>query len=312
MKTSNRKTKDPKKAKRLRAVTVTSALAVVAVLSFIFSARLTELKALIGLESVYEKARRSDVSVFFPDVGSAGCALVHTPSRDILIDCGNTKAQYSILDTLEMLGTDKLDLAVLTHPDSDHIGDFKEVAENYRIDTFLTCGYTKYSSSEMYGELFKTLTDKNIPVTYAAAGDVYAFDELSVEVISPASLYNTSNDNSVVLRLSCGDFSALFTGDISKKAERDILARGADISADLLYTAHHGSSGSSSAEFLKAVSPKYAVISVEEDKYHPSDAVLDRLMNEGCEILRTDISGMIAVYYLDNSIELTEAKNYRD
>jgi competence protein ComEC len=105
-----------------------------------------------------------------------------------------------------------------------------------------------------------------------------------------------SNNNSVVLRLTWGDAEFLLTGDIGAEAERLLLNSAQDLSADLLKVAHHGSGGSSSGEFLSAVAPAYAVISVGADNRfgHPDEAVLERLAELGhVTVLRTDQEGTI-------------------
>ena len=282
------------KKRKFKDIAAVTAFAAAAALSIFAPGAVRSLFTMTGLESVYSASERYPLSVYFPDCGSAGCAIIHG-ERDALIDCGREKAQFDIMQTFDYLGIDALELAVLTHPDSDHIGSFPEVAEKVGIERFLTCEYSKTCESDLYGELSGVLERQGIPIGYAIAGEKIAIGGASLEVISPAKVYKASNDNSVVLRLCCGEFSALFTGDITSRAERDILSGGADISADLLYVAHHGSAGSSSEEFLTAVSPKYAVISVEESEYLPAGETIRRLMDCGCEIYRTDVSGTIAV-----------------
>jgi len=117
--------------------------------------------------------------------------------------------------------------------------------------------------------------------------------------------YDNLNDYSIAAKLVHGENSFLFVGDIEKSAENDILASGADISADVLKVAHHGSSTSSSAKFLEAVGGAYAVIEVGEDNGygHPDPNALKRLEKYGYEIYRTDISGNIV--FKSNSYGLT-------
>ena len=316
---NNKKDKEPQKridpfrsqkSNRKRARTVTSALAVVTVLSILLAGRLGELKTLLGLDSLYEKAQESRCAVIFPDSGSAGCAVICTGEHRILIDCGREKAQTDPVEILDMLGTQTIDLAVLTHPDSDHIGCYKPVAERCDISTFLTCEYAKNESSPLYRELVETLEAHNVPLVYAPPDDVFTFGETTLEVLSPTRLYDSSNDNSVVLRLECGGFTALFPGDISSKVERDILESGKNVSADLLYVPHHGSSSSTSDDFLNAVSPQYAVISIEQDRYRPSESTIAKLSDFGCEIFRTDRSGTLAILYDGNQITVVETKKH--
>jgi len=105
------------------------------------------------------------------------------------------------------------------------------------------------------------------------------------------------NNNSVVIRLVYRRVSFLFTGDIEAEAEQALLAREADLSSTVLKVGHHGSQTSTTEEFLEAVSPELAVISVGEDNRfgHPSQEVVDRLRDQGVEVLRTDLGGAITV-----------------
>lgn len=281
---------------RIRTIAATSAFAVVAVLSILFKNQVRDLFTAAKLESIYSASDRYPLAVYFYDSGSAGCTLIHTSGGDVLIDSGREKAQNNVCDLLSFLGANTLELAVLTHPDSDHIGNFSEVIEEYGADRFLTCAYSESCKSPLYVELSETLRLYDIPIEYASPGDSFSIGGAKLEVISPLKTYKASNDNSVVIRLDYGEFSALFTGDISKKVEKDILESGRNIDCDLLLAAHHGSGGSSSEEFLEAVSPEYAVIEVEESLYLPHGDAIDRLAACSCEIYRTDVSGTVAVF----------------
>lgn len=291
---------------RIRTLAATAALAAAAVLSIIFKTQVRGLFGITGLESIYAQAEHYPISIYFPDMGSAGCALIHSEGNgNILIDCGREKAQNNILTTLSYLDITDIDLAVMTHPDSDHLGNFPEVIRKTRVSSFVTCEYSKGLHTQLYGSLVSALEDSGIEAMYAHTGDVLTVGDITFEVLSPAKLYTTANDNSVVLKMSFDGFTALFTGDISSKAETDILASGADVSADLLCVSHHGSGGSSREEFLRAVSPQIAVISVEESEYLPNGSAIARLAATGCEIYRTDISGTVAIFY-DGTVKAAE------
>ncbi len=253
------------------------------------------------LESLYTKSGRYPFSMMTFNVGNGNCVLVSCEGKNILADCGRELVQFDILEALDCLGVEKLDLVILTHPDKDHIGSMSEVAENVRIDRFLTCENGDYEITEYYGELLSVLGERGIEVEYAHADDMIELGELSVEVISPSKVYNSSNENSVAVKLSYGNFSALLMGDAGQKAESDIVRSGKDISADVLLVGHHGSAGSSSEEFLNAVKPGYALLSVSENDTLPSDKALKRILDCGCEILRTDRSGNILVVYDDRN-----------
>lgn len=272
-----------------------AALSAAAVFSMYEPEKVDSLFNIFQLSSIYEQAKTSDLAIYSPDIGTGGCTLIVCEDTAILIDCGHEKAQTDIIDILDILGIYKIDLAVLTHPDSDHIGNFSDVADKIEIDRFVTCEYCGTSDSALYAELLSALSKHGISPDYAHTGDRFEFGDLTLDVLSPSKIYKESNDNSVVMKLSYGDFTALTTGDISTKAEKDILAESFDLSADILYVSHHGSRYGTGEDFLEAVQPKYAVISVEENDYNPSGYTIKRLNDISCEIFRTDISGTICV-----------------
>lgn len=297
-KTHDRSTPDKYTVKRL---TATAALAAAAVLSIVFRAEIKALFAFSGIESIYAQAEHYPLSIYFPDAGSAGCALIHSSeSGDILIDCGREKAQHDILSVLSYLDIDTIDTAILTHPDSDHIGNFSEVVSHVPVDRFITCEYSRTCKTQLYISLSDMLDEHDIPITYAKKGDTFLVGDISLDILSPDKIYKKSNDNSLVIRLTYNGFTALFTGDITKKAEKDILESGEDLSADVLCVSHHGSGSSSTEEFLNAVSPDISVISVQESEYTPNGGTIKRLADTGSEIYRTDISGTIAVFLDEN------------
>jgi competence protein ComEC len=146
------------------------------------------------------------------------------------------------------------------------------------------------------------LAEAGVPRHAVRAGDRLDLgDGIVLEVLHPPEQFMTGtdsdgNNNSLVLRLTWGDAEFLLTGDIEAEAEKLLLGSAQDLSADLLKIAHHGSGGSSSSEFLSAVAPAYAVISVGADNRfgHPDEAVLERLADLGyATVLRTDEEGTV-------------------
>ena len=116
--------------------------------------------------------------------------------------------------------------------------------------------------------------------------------------IGPVEEYSDTNDNSLVLRLTYGDKSFLFTGDMEREAENDLLDSGVKLSSDVLKVGHHGSSTSTSYRFLYEVSPEIAVISCGEDNSygHPHEEVLSRLSDADVTVYRTDLDGSVVLF----------------
>ena len=115
------------------------------------------------------------------------------------------------------------------------------------------------------------------------------------------------NEGSLVARVRYGETSVLFTGDMGFEAEDDMLSANVDVSATVLKVAHHGSAGSSSSEFLEAVNPQYAVISVgaDNDYGHPTEAALNRLSALHIPVYRTDLLGEIVASSDGKTVTIT-------
>ena len=251
---------------------------------------------------VYELSEPKALEVVFFDVGQGDAIFLKTPQgRQILIDGGPDSA------VLEKLGQEMpfwdrtLDLIVLTHPEHDHINGLIEVLKRYKVDNILWTGVLQDTAE--YREWLKLLEGKEAKI-YIAKSGLYVKPGLAeIEILYPfESLEGKEardiNNTSIVLRLVFRDNAFLFTGDILGSVEEDLLDRmGEKTDADVLKVAHHGSKTSCREEFLTAVSPETAIISVGKDnKYgHPSQEVLESLEKYGIKIFRTDLQGDIKI-----------------
>jgi competence protein ComEC len=240
--------------------------------------------------------------VAFLDVGQGDAILITTPAgQQVLVDGGPSPSDLTSALGKEMPFWDRsIDLLVMTHPDADHISGLVEVLERYEVDSWLDNG--RPDDDATYGECMALIEEAEVERHTVRGGDSLDLGQgIVLEVLHPpAELMRGTeadgNANSLVLRLVWGEADFLLTGDIGGEAERVLLKSGQGLSADVLKVAHHGSGGSSDEEFLKAVAPSYAVISVgEENKYgHPDEGVLERLAELGdVTVLRTDAAGTI-------------------
>jgi competence protein ComEC len=203
-----------------------------------------------------------------------------------------------------------LDLLVMTHPDSDHVTGLVAVLDRYRVGGWLDAGPPV--DDALYAECRARLTMAGVPVRVVAAGDRLAIpvpggaaslagEAIAIEVLHPpsgglAGGEDADNENSVVLRVSWGASSFLLTGDASARAEALLLAADAPLAATVLKAGHHGSAGATTAPFLAAVDPAFAVISAGAGNEfgHPSPEVLERLEAQGgITVLRTGEVGTI-------------------
>ncbi len=233
----------------------------------------------------------SNFQVHFIDVGQADCALVICDGQTMLIDGGNAEDSDLVYAYLVKLSIDKLNYVVCTHAHEDHVGGLAG-ALNYATAETAICPVEDYDS-RAFESFIKYLG--NTDITIPEPGDVYTLGNANFEILGPVEPSDNANNTSIVLRLTYGDTSFLFAGDAEVSEEEDIIMSGRELESTVLKVGHHGSDTSSSWEFLSAVSPEYAVISVGTgNSYgHPSQSVLDSLTVIGATIYRTDISGTI-------------------
>lgn len=231
--------------------------------------------------------------VHFIDVGQADSALIICDGHYMLIDGGNAEDSDLVYSYLERHGAKHLDCMVASHAHEDHIGGLPG-ALNYATVDVAYCPVTEYSS-KVFQDMVRYLGEQGKSLTVPEPGETFSLGSAQVEILGPVKEYDDTNDTSIVLRVDYGETSFLFTGDMEKGAEADLIDSGAGLRATVLKVGHHGSDTSSSYRFLREVSPQYAVISVGEDnKYgHPSDEVLSRFRDAGAAVYRTDMQGHI-------------------
>lgn len=221
--------------------------------------------------------------------------LIVTPSgKQMLVDGGPD------LSTLEHLGKympffdRSIDLIVLTHPHADHLTVLPEILKRYEVKNILMA--MSESKNARYRSFLNEASRQNIPIIVSdPENDFMLEDEMQIDVIWPPRLQKTLNNSSVVLRLLYKEHSILLTGDIEEDAEHAILRNGADVSANILKVAHHGSRTSSSNKFIKKVDPDLALISAGEgNKYgHPAPEVVRRLKDMNIQVRTTESGGTI-------------------
>ena len=236
--------------------------------------------------------------VHYLDVGQGDSILIQFPeNRVALIDGGTRESGQKVVNYIKNLGIEKIDYLIATHPHEDHIGGLPEVVRNFEIGKVYMPNKT--ANTKIFETLLTEIDNKGLKITIAKGFDTI-IDEgnLKFSILAPLKdEYPETNDYSIVTKLEYLDNSFLFTGDIEKEAEMDLIEAGYDLKSDVLKVAHHGSNSSSSEEFLKAVDPDYSVISLGKDNSygHPHKETLDRLNSMGIEILRTDELGDIVV-----------------
>lgn len=234
------------------------------------------------------------------DVGKADAIVLECEGHAAVLDGGNSGDGEIVSDYLSRCGISSLDYAIMSHPDKDHIGGMAQVLLENPVDTFVQGDLSPKlePDSREYEDMLSALDTLSIGRKTVHPGDVLYLGGAQLKILGPVEEYSDTNSSSLVFKLIYGDFSALFCGDIEKEAERDLVKSGADLSADLLKVAHHGSKTSSSKRLLQAVSPQYAAISVGPDQNElPDEEVLRRLEEADIQLYRTDTDGNIVFSY---------------
>ncbi|MCX8129953.1 MAG: MBL fold metallo-hydrolase [Clostridia bacterium] len=244
------------------------------------------------------------LSVHFIDVGQGDSILVMTPSKKVvLIDAAAENRKNEVVSYLKKLDIKLIDILIATHPHDDHVGGMSEVIKKFSIqEAILPEAPFENNDSR---DFIEALRAKKITGSTVSPGYCIKLDNVSFQVFAPCSKnYYYINNYSLVIKIVYGKSSFLLAGDAQFSSEEQMLSEGYNLKADVLKVGHHGSEGSSSIEFLNAVRPRYAVISVGKlNPYgHPNNAVIDRIKSIGAKVLRTDIEGDIILISDGNRI----------
>ena len=232
--------------------------------------------------------------VDFIDVGQGDSILIRQGEHAMLIDGGTSECKDDLLSFLASEGVQRFDYIIGTHPHEDHIGSLDDVVNTYDFDTFLFPKVT--TTTKTFENLVNAVNNRGKKFTTPLSGTEYTLGEASFKILAPSSdSYQSLNNYSIVIKLTYGDNSFMFTGDAESLSETEILNSYDDLSADVLKLGHHGSTTSTSMKSLNAVSPKYAVISVGKDNSynHPTKTTMDKIKNLNIPVYRTDEQGTI-------------------
>ena len=240
------------------------------------------------------EAETKTMSVHFINVGQGDSTLIQLPNgENMLIDAGTSSAGKTVTKYLKAQKIKKIDYLIATHPHDDHIGGLPAVIKDYEIGAIYAP--RAVASTKSYENFLKAVQNKGLSINTAKAGtDIIKEKDLKISILAPAkSTYTDLNNYSIVLKITYGKTSFLFMGDAEQLIEKEIKAN--LVKANVIKIGHHGSTSSTSAAFLKSVSPQSAVISCgKKNSYgHPAQQTLDTLANAGAAIYRTDKVGNI-------------------
>lgn len=264
----------------------------------------------IGTGTTSQVTTRDGIKIHIIDVDQGDSILIQSGEESLLIDAGENNMGDRVVSYLNSVGISTLNYVIGTHPHSDHIGGLDVVINEFQVEKVILP--PAEHSTKTYEDVLTAISKKGLKITKPVVGTEYHIGNAIFQIIAPNSEeYNDLNDYSVGIRLVYGDTSYVFAGDADAIAEEEMCNNGLDISADVLKLNHHGSSYSNNKDFIDAVSPTYAVISVGTgNSYgHPHKEVLEDMQQRGIEVYRTDYLGTIVITSDGNDITFQTGSN---
>ncbi len=210
---------------------------------------------------------RGEVSII--DIGQGDSIFIRYPysGEVLLIDTGPEKSEKELIDFLKYKGVRTIDKVILTHNHSDHVANINAVNDNFNI-------------KDIYMPITKDYTNKN--VTFLESGDHININGNNIEILSPDSVSDNKNEESISFILELGNKKWFFGGDMEEVNEQVLIDKNYDLDVDYLKASHHGSNTSTSKMFLDYLDPKYVIISCGKNNmyHHPSNEVIELLKQE--------------------------------
>ena len=264
----------------------------------------------IGKEEVNNNidiAENNLIKIHYIDVGQGDSIFIELPNnKTMLIDAGESSKGKIVSSYISNLGYYKIDYIVGTHPHTDHIGGLAHIINSFDIGNIYMP--KAVSTSKTYENLLNTISQKGLKITTARAGvNIVSESNLNINIVAPNREYSDLNNSSAVVKITYGNRKFLFMGDAETKSENDIIS---DVSADVIKVGHHGSETSSGQSFVNKVNSKYAIIMVgTNNQYnHPYQIIINRWINSGAKVYRTDINGNIIVTSDGNILDINSSR----
>lgn len=249
----------------------------------------------------------TNVTIKFIDVGQGEAILISLPEKTMLIDAGPTGSAPKIAQVLQELGRNKIDYLVATHPDEDHIGGMADVISSTQIGTIYAPNKTNNTAT--YRKFLTAIQNNNLQITLAEAGTIIdQTDDYKLEILWPTKDANfpDTNDYSIIIKLTVGNKTFLFTGDAPTSAILDSNPGHIDV----LKVSHHGSRTGTTEQLVRKLSPTYAVVSyaVDNSYGHPMQSVLNALHKHSVEVWGTGANGTITITCDGTNIDISGEK----
>ncbi|MGG7144299.1 ComEC/Rec2 family competence protein [Clostridium nigeriense] len=247
------------------------------------------------------------LEISYLDVGQGDAAYIKVNDFDILIDAGPKSDSDKLIQQLEEKNIDDFEIVIATHPHEDHIGGMTKIFEKYDVESFYMPKVT--NTTKTFENMMKAVSNEGLKANVIKEGTSFELGEgARIDVYSPIQeSYDDLNDYSPIMKLTYGDKAFIFTGDAEKVVEEEVVKKYSnELKADVIKFGHHGSSTSSTKEFIEAISPKYGIIScgIDNSYGHPHRETLQIIDDMGIEAYRTDKQGQITITSDGNNIEI--------
>lgn len=269
---------------------------VIAICTYLYETYFEEPTANPKIEYRQEEKVKIDPNnliIHFVDVGQGDCILISKNNEHVLIDAGNNEDGPLLVEYFKELGIKKFKYIIGTHAHEDHIGGIDNIINNFELGHYYMPDVV--TTTKTFEDVLDALLIKEKAFQTPNIGDKFKLSDTEFEVLYLGNDKSDLNNTSIVLKLTYKNTSYLFMGDATSTVERILINEGKDLDSDVLKVGHHGSQYSSTAAFLKQVTPSYAVIQVGQDNEydHPKQITLDKLEKLNSLTYRTDKHGTI-------------------
>lgn len=294
-----------KSFKNMVAAVVATAILLLTILGYIFDAYDYLQTKLFGA------ADYNGAYVQMIDVGQGDSILLYSGGHAALIDTGIKSYFSNVEKALKLKGIDTLDMLLITHNHTDHMGGIVELTNKFAVKMLIIPDLQKTDErTDRMKQAIQSVKASGGECITAEKGTTVSVGEFDIAVIGAYYNEKDENDRSIVTMAKIGKWKFLFTGDAQEPVEKQLMADNISLKCDVLKIGHHGSMYGTSEEFLSATAPSFAMISCGKgNRYsHPHDVVLLRLKEAGVRYFRTDTNGSVTFTVNEKEIEVTTDK----
>lgn len=266
------------------------------------------------MDGIPKEAHEAATKIHFIDVGQGSATLLEQDGAFCLIDAGTANSAQDLIGYLQEAGVKTLDLLVMTHPHSDHIGGMVKVLENFDVSQVILPDFSKGPPPDTYTALrtLELLDVQGVPDVTARPGDAYKLGSGTLTVVDTGVPSEDYNDISVITLFEAPGVRCLTPGDAERAQWNAMLDANAVPRVDIYNAAHHGAGNANRADVLAALRPHAVVVSCGKDNSygHPHDEALKSFASVGAQLYRTDESGSVIAYVnKDGALKWTKTQD---